>query len=93
MKSPLFESKTRVRIEIDPGQKRRTWMLEFCDTVLTFYPKEIAKITRRIGKFEEQPAASKHQNARGERFAMQGTLSGDINPRSRVSSWHRRCWV
>ena len=40
------------RIEIDPSQKRRAWMLEFCDTVLAFYPREIVKITRRIGKFE-----------------------------------------
>lgn len=44
------------RIEIDPNQKRRAWMLEFCDTVLAFYPREIAKITRRIGKFEEVKA-------------------------------------
>jgi hypothetical protein len=41
------------RIEIDPSQKRRAWMLEFCDTVLAFYPREIAKITKRIGKFEK----------------------------------------
>jgi len=41
------------RIEIDPSQKRRAWMLEFCDTVLTFYPREITKITKRIGKFEK----------------------------------------
>jgi hypothetical protein len=40
-------------IEIDPAQKRRAWMLEFCDTMLTFYPKEITKITKRIGKFEK----------------------------------------
>lgn len=40
-------------IEIDPKQKRRTWMLEFCDTMLAFYPKEISKITKRIGKFEK----------------------------------------
>jgi hypothetical protein len=40
-------------IEIDPSQKRRAWMLEFCDTMLTFYPKEISKITKRIGKFEK----------------------------------------
>lgn len=41
------------RIEIDPSQKRRAWMLEFCDTVLAFYPREITKITKRIGKFEK----------------------------------------
>lgn len=40
-------------IEIDPTQARRSWMLEFCDTVLQFYPREISKITRRIGKFEK----------------------------------------
>ncbi|MCL4787664.1 MAG: hypothetical protein KJ070_12855 [Verrucomicrobia bacterium] len=39
-------------IEIDPTQKRRAWMLEFCETVLAFYPREIAKITKRIGKFK-----------------------------------------
>ncbi len=41
------------RIETDPKQKRRAWMLEFCDTVLAFYPREISKITKRIGKFEK----------------------------------------
>jgi hypothetical protein len=41
------------RIEIDPSQKRRAWMLEFCDTVLAFYPREIAKITNHTGKFEK----------------------------------------
>ena len=41
------------RIEIDPSQTRRAWMLDFCDTVLAFYPREIAKITKRIGKFEK----------------------------------------
>ncbi len=41
------------RVEIDQSQKRRAWMLEFCDTVLAFYAKEIAKITGRIGKFEK----------------------------------------
>jgi len=41
------------RIEIDSSQKRRAWMLELCDTVLAFYPREIAKITRRIGQFEK----------------------------------------
>lgn len=40
-------------IEIEPSQKRRTWMLELCDTMLTFYPKEITKITKRIVKFEK----------------------------------------
>ena len=41
------------RIEIDSAQRRRAWMLRFCDTVLAFYPREIAKISRRIGRFEK----------------------------------------
>lgn len=41
------------RIEFDPSHTRRAWMLEFCDAVLAFYPREIAKITKRIGKFEK----------------------------------------
>jgi hypothetical protein len=40
-------------IEIDSTKTRRAWMLEFCDTVLEFYPREITKITKRIGKFEK----------------------------------------
>lgn len=28
-------------------------MLELCDRVLAFYPKEILKISERIGYFEE----------------------------------------
>lgn len=39
-------------IEIDSSQSRRAWMLQFCDTVLAFYPREIAKIKRRIGQFD-----------------------------------------
>ncbi|MGA2853857.1 MAG: hypothetical protein ABSE90_06995 [Verrucomicrobiota bacterium] len=40
-------------IEIDSTKTRRSWMLEFCDNVLQFYPREIVKITKRIGKFEK----------------------------------------
>lgn len=40
-------------IEIDAAKTRRSWMLEFCDNVLQFYPREIVKINRRIGKFEK----------------------------------------
>jgi hypothetical protein len=39
-------------IEIDSTKSRRAWMLEFCDNVLQFYPREIVKINKRIGKFE-----------------------------------------
>ena len=40
-------------IEIDSTKTRRSWMLEFCDNVLQFYPREIVKINKRIGKFEK----------------------------------------
>ena len=40
-------------IEIDSTKMRRSWMLEFCDNVLQFYPREIVKINKRIGKFEK----------------------------------------
>ncbi len=40
-------------IEIDSAKTRRSWMLEFCDNVLEFYPREIGKITKRISKFEK----------------------------------------
>jgi hypothetical protein len=38
---------------IRSAASRRARMLEFSDTVLAFYPREIAKITQRIGEFEE----------------------------------------
>ena len=40
-------------IEIDATKSRRAWMLEFCDNVLEFYPREIAKTTKRISQFEK----------------------------------------
>jgi hypothetical protein len=40
-------------IEIDAAKSRRAWMLEFCDNVLEFYPREIAKTTKRISQFEK----------------------------------------
>ena len=36
------------RITINPQHARKAWMIEFCDTMLEFYPKEIAKIGGRI---------------------------------------------
>jgi hypothetical protein len=48
-----IQIKDAKRVEIDPTQKRRSWMIEFCNTVLAFYPREITKIKRRIGKFEK----------------------------------------
>jgi hypothetical protein len=41
------------KITINPQCSRKSWMIEFCDTMLEFYPKEIAKIDRRIERFEK----------------------------------------
>lgn len=38
-------------IEVVPGYSRRKWMLELCDTLFEFYPREISKINRRIDRF------------------------------------------
>ncbi len=40
-------------ITVNPGYSRRRWMLEFCDVMLEFYPKEIAKIGERMARFEQ----------------------------------------
>ena len=39
-------------INVNDSYSRRTWMIELCDTLLEFYPKEIAKIDKRISRFE-----------------------------------------
>ena len=41
------------RITINPQYSRRKWMLELCDVLLEFYPREIAKINERIERFEK----------------------------------------
>lgn len=41
------------RIEIAPDTPRRTWMLQLCDELLDFYPKEVQKIAKRILHFEK----------------------------------------
>jgi hypothetical protein len=41
------------KLIINDGFSRRTWMLNFCDRLLEFYPKEISKITNRIAHFEK----------------------------------------
>jgi hypothetical protein len=38
-------------ITLNEGYSRRKWMIELCDLLLDFYPKEIAKITARIEHF------------------------------------------
>lgn len=40
-------------ITVTPGYSRKRWMLEFCDVMLEFYPKEIAKIGERTIRFEK----------------------------------------
>ena len=41
------------RITINPGYSRRRWMIEMCDSLLQFYPREIMKIESRISRFED----------------------------------------
>lgn len=39
-------------VTVNPGYPRKRWMLDFCDVMLEFYPKEIAKIGERVSRFE-----------------------------------------
>lgn len=39
-------------VNLVPKNSRKKWMLELCDTLLEFYPKEIGKITERIDHFK-----------------------------------------
>lgn len=40
-------------VKIVPKNSRKKWMLELCDTMLEFYPKEIGKISERIDHFKK----------------------------------------
>lgn len=40
------------RINVNPFYSRRKWMLELCDVMLEFYPKEVDKIGKRVLYFE-----------------------------------------
>jgi len=40
-------------ITVNPQYSRRRWMLELCDVMLEFYPREIAKIGERIERFRK----------------------------------------
>ncbi len=40
-------------IKINGGYSRKKWMLQLCDAMLDFYPKEIQKIKNRIGRFDD----------------------------------------
>ena len=37
---------------VNQGYSRKQWMIELCDILLEFYPKEIIKINTRINRFE-----------------------------------------
>jgi hypothetical protein len=41
------------KLIIEAGKSRRSWMLEFCDNVLAFYPREMNKIAYRMDHFEK----------------------------------------
>lgn len=41
------------RITLNPGFSRKKWMLELCDSLLQFYPKEITKIGQRLQHFQK----------------------------------------
>lgn len=40
-------------VNIDRTQQRKNWMLQLCNIMDMFYPKEIAKIEKRISYFEK----------------------------------------
>lgn len=40
------------QITINAGYSRRKWMIELCDVMLDFYPREIAKIGDRMQRFQ-----------------------------------------
>ena len=48
-------------INIAHGYSRKQWMLELCDATLDFYPREIAKITDRIGYIESVKQTWQHK--------------------------------
>jgi len=39
-------------IQTIPQNSRKRWMLQLCDAMMEFYPREISKISERIRKFE-----------------------------------------
>jgi hypothetical protein len=41
------------RLSIIPGNPRRRWMIELCDALLDFYPRELAKIDQRMAHFRK----------------------------------------
>ena len=49
-------------VKIAPNNSRKKWMLELCDTMLEFYPKEIGKIDERIKHFKKVRNFWKNKN-------------------------------
>jgi hypothetical protein len=41
------------RLTIQEQYSRKKWMIELCDRLFEFYPREIGKITERITHFEK----------------------------------------
>ena len=41
-------------IKLIDGYSRKKWMLQLCDTLFEFYPKEILKIQTRIDRFDQE---------------------------------------
>lgn len=50
-------------IKVNDGYSRKEWMLQLCDTMLAFYPREIAKIETRMSRFRE---ARQYWEGKGE---------------------------
>jgi hypothetical protein len=44
-------------ITIQAGYSRKAWMIELCDNLLDFYPREINKINQRIDYFRKVRAS------------------------------------
>ena len=40
-------------VTVLPRNERKSWMIERCDGLLEFYPKEIFKINMRVKRFEK----------------------------------------
>lgn len=40
-------------VTVNPQYSRRRWMIELCDIMLTFYPREVQKILQRADYFEK----------------------------------------
>ncbi len=41
------------RVTINPQISRKSWMIELCETLMEFYPKEILKINKRLDRFRK----------------------------------------